>query len=181
MNTVSPQAALAECVLVSRDMFVRGLDGFDESNRTTQTPDLPNHLVWNLGHCALTMHRAAECADGEPLPESDFITGVGSAGDANRFHADAVSFGSKPTDDPDSYPTLSRACEIFEDASERLAQTILAMSAQKLGEKTIWGLGETSLASLMMRMCFHNGAHAGQVLDLRRALKLQPLIRPKNL
>ncbi len=178
---MSPQVVLAECVLVSRDMFVRGLDGFDESNRTTQTPDLPNHLVWNLGHCALTMHRAAERADGEPLPESDFITGDGTAGDANRFHAEAVSFGSKPTNDPDSYPTLARAREIFEAASERLAQTIRAMSAEKLDEKTTWGVGETTIASLMMRMCFHNGAHAGQVLDLRRALHLRALIRPKNM
>ncbi len=178
---MSPQTALAECVLVARDMFVRGLDGFDESNRTTQTPDLPNHLVWNLGHCALTMHRAAERADGEPLPETDFVIGNGTAGDTNRFDAESVSFGSKPTDDSDSYPTLARAREIFEAASERLAQTIRAMSAQKLDEKTTWGVGETTIASLMMRMCFHTGAHAGQVLDLRRSLHLPALIRPKNM
>ena len=105
----------------SRDLLVRYFRGFDDSNRTRQAANLPNHIAWTLGHLAITMHRTAERIDGQELPTSEFLTADGRGGDANRFDTEAVSFGSTPIDDPAIYPTWSRCLAIFDAAINRLA------------------------------------------------------------
>lgn len=160
---------LSRGVLESRVLFARYLNGFDDSNHTSQAPGLPNHLAWTLGHCALTMHRAAEKLDGRDLPTAQFIAGADS-GDPNRFGTESVSFGSRPLADPARYPGLSRCVAIFDSACDRLAAAARMASDVTLDRRTKWGTGEVSLESLVFRMVFHNGTHCGQVTDLRRAL-----------
>lgn len=149
-------------------LAARYFAGFDDSSATRQPPNLPNHLVWSLGHMALTMLRAAEKIDGAPLAESDFLPG--SRGDSRRFGAESVAFGSKPADDRSLYPPLERAVEIFNRACDRLGAAVLAASDPKLHEMTKWGAAEIALHALVTRMIFHNGTHVGQIADLRRAM-----------
>ena len=77
--------ALAEAMRATKPFVTRFLSGFDDSNRTTQAPNLPNHAAWCMGHLALTMNRFAERFDGKPLPDSDFITADGQGGNEERF------------------------------------------------------------------------------------------------
>jgi len=174
---MSPRDMLAESVLSTKTLLARYLAGFDESTATRQAPSLPNHVAWSLGHCALTMHRVAHMFAAEPvsaaqIPESDFITGDGTRGDADRFDTESVSFGSKPVDDPRLYPTLARSAQIYDAACDRLAAAIRATDESQLDRKVKWGASglETPLWSLAMRMVFHNGMHTGQIADLRRGL-----------
>ncbi len=167
---------LAEAVLASKLLLGRYLVGFNDVTHVRQTPDLPNHAAWALGHCALTMHRVAEKFDGQGLPASDFITG-GSVTDGYRgsrdrglFHADAVAFGSSPEDRHDRFPSLARCVEIFNAACDRLAAGIRAAPDARLDEVVPWGQATTTLWALCLRMLFHNGFHTGQIADLRRAL-----------
>ena len=88
---------LAETVLSSELLLTRYLDGFDDETRVRQTPDIPNHVAWTLGHCALTVHRVAEMLDNKPLSPDQFIRGDGAQGDATRFDTESVAFGSVPT------------------------------------------------------------------------------------
>lgn len=165
---------LAEAVLSSKMLLSRYLVGFNDVTHVRQTPDLPNHVAWSLGHCALTMHRVAEKLDGKPLPVSDFVTGGtdGPRGSRDRgvFHADAVAFGSIPEERHDRFPTLARCVEVYNAACDRLASAIRSAPDARLDEVVPWGQGTTTLWALSLRMLFHNGFHTGQIADLRRAL-----------
>lgn len=166
---------LARTVCDSGELLRRYLAGFDDSNCTTQAPGLPNHVAWCLGHCALTMHRAAERLDGQALPEADFIERA-DRGDARRFGTESVSFDSQPTDDPQRYPGLARSTAIFNAACERLAHAARTIEDSRLDQTARWGRAETPLCSLISRMVFHNGTHCGQIVDLRRALRLGSIL-----
>ena len=171
--------AFADSILATKPLFMRFLTGFDDSSRTTQTPHLPNHVIWTLGHLAMTMHRLAGRFDGSDLPDADFVTGDGTAGGEQRFDTESVSIGSQPTDDPSLYPTLARGAVIFEQACDRFAAAVRAGGEAKLDETLDWHDGQMPLWSLVARVCFHNGTHAGQLTDLRRALGMAPVIQPK--
>jgi len=163
---------LAQAVLSSKELLTRYLAGFMDENRTKQVPGLPNHAVWSLGHCALTMHRAAERIDGSPPPSSDFTTG--DAPDA--FNPESVAFNSTPVDDPSRYPMLARGRAIYEAACDRLAQTVRDADDATLDRMTPWGASEISLRLLVARVVFHNGTHAGQITDLRRAIGMDRIL-----
>jgi len=168
--------ALASGMRATGPFVTRFLAGFDDTNHTKQMPMLPNHVAWCMGHLALTMNRFAERFDGKGLPESDFIKGDGRAGDAERFDTESVCVGSRPTDEPALYPSMARSRQVFENAIERISSAIEAMSQAQLDELQPWGKGEFRVAELVARIMFHNGMHAGQLADLRRAMGLPGVI-----
>lgn len=169
------QQLLAEAVEASKGGVTRFLPGFDDGNRTRQAANLPNHASWSLGHLAMTMHRAAAMLDNKPLPESDFIAGA-SVGDATRFGTESVAFNSEPKDTPDAFPTMARSRAVFESACDRLAAALRGASNEALEAKVKWGAMELPLYLLVTRMLGHNGIHAGQLTDLRRALGFSRVI-----
>jgi len=190
MPTTDPQATttpggdqLAHAIDQARELFARFLDGLDDTHAVAQAPGLPNHPCWTLGHLALTARRAADRVRGHddprPLPEADFADGP--AGDADRFAAEAVSYCSTPRADAGAYPTLPRARAIFDAAHDDLAAALRAAPPEALARPTPWGAGTTTPGELAIRMVFHLGTHAGQLIDLRRALGLPPaLAAPKR-
>lgn len=169
---VSLQEALAQGVESHKFILGRFFPGFTDENRTRQSPGLPNHLAWCLGHLAMTMHEVAHrLGDGLPdRPEPDFIKGDGTEGDLRRFDTESVSFKSTPVDDPSRYPALDRCVAIFHGAIDRLAGAVRRADISKLEQLTPWGPSEIPLWLLVQRMSAHNGMHTGQVIDLRRAL-----------
>ncbi|MCL4741648.1 MAG: DinB family protein [Phycisphaerales bacterium] len=175
---MSRAAALARSVRVSCPLFTRFLAGFDASNGTRQAPGLPNHCVWTLGHCALTLHRASDRVAGHddprPLPASDFV--AVQPRPPGAFYTESVAFASTPRDDPSMYPSVERAREIFEFACERLASEVERASEAQLDRPTAWGPTPVPVADLITRMIVHNGAHAGQLTDLRRALGMTRVV-----
>lgn len=165
---------LAEITLLNKQLLGRYLVGFNDVTAVRQTPDLPNHVAWTLGHLALTMHRVAASIEGTGvgLPEKDFVNGGGFAGskDKGYIDADAVGFGSKPEDRHDKYPTLARTTEIFNTACDRLAAAVRTCDDAKLDSVVPFGSMQMPVWALVSRMTFHNGFHTGQIADLRRAL-----------
>lgn len=153
------RGALAEGIASAKMLMGRYLAGFDDASATATAPGLPNHVVWSLGHCALTMNRVAEKLDGLPLPAEHFGAG--------GFIAEQVSFGSNPAGGG-AYPSLARAIEIYNSACDRLADACRHATLAQLTAATPWGGGSTTIALLVMRMLFHNGFHTGQIADLRR-------------
>lgn len=168
------QDAIAEGVLTTKAGMARYLAGFDDVNCTRQAPGLPNHVAWNLGHLALTMHRACQkIREGHALPAADFIEGgtKTGGGDSRRFAAESVSFGSEPVADAKQYPGLARSVEIYNNAVDAVAAVIRATPDDALSEVVDWGAGmKLPKAMMALRMMTHNGMHIGQVADLRRAL-----------
>ncbi len=174
---MTAQDVLANGVVASKDLLTRFLAGFNEENRTRQEANLPNHVVWTLGHLALTLNRVAERIDGGALPESDFLTGDGASGTASRYDTESVCFGSQPVGDGARYPTLARGVEIYQAACDRLADAVRSAETATLDREIPWHGGEITLWSLVHRVTFHNGAHAGQITDLRRALELERVMQ----
>lgn len=192
--TMTRRDAIAEAVLSSRVLFGRYLVGFDDSNHTRQAPNLPNHVAWCLGHCALTMLRAAEKIDHKIPPESDFYTpqmvpavhSAHAAGAAtlvrtaqhappSRYDCETVAFQSTPVDNPVLYPRFTRCVEIFDRATDRYAELIRSLPETRLDEMIRWGQIEIPIWASGLRMAFHNGTHSGQVADLRRALGMRSI------
>lgn len=183
---------IAEAILASRALLGRYLIGFDDHSHTRQAPNLPNHLAWCLGHCALTLHRGLERITGDPVPERDFLISPidlaertasrpGASPSAShrvpptRFDAETVSFGSTPVDNPLLYPTRSRCIEIFDAACERYASAFRTLPDARLDEMITWGNIQIPIWASGLRLSFHNGTHCGQIADLRRALGMKSI------
>lgn len=181
---------IAEAVLASRALLTRYLAGFDDHSHTRQAPNLPNHLAWCLGHCALTLHRGLERITGDPPPERDFLItqidlvekqfprqsgGAPHRVPPTRFDAETVSFGSIPVDNPALYPTRSRCVEIFDASCERYSSVFRALPDARLDEMITWGNIQIPIWASGLRLAFHNGTHCGQIADLRRALGMKSI------
>lgn len=171
---MTPRDVLAEAVLTTKQLNARYLAGFTDETRTTQAVNLPNHVAWNLGHCALTMNRLAEKVDGRPLPESDFSAAVTAPG-SRVFFTESVAFGSKPAGNGGAYPALARCVEVYNAACDRLAAAVRSSTDAQFNQPTKWGPFEFPWWQLVPRIVFHNGFHTGQVADLRRALGLKSI------
>lgn len=168
------RTVLADSVLSTKVLLARFLPGFDDTNHTRQAPGLPNHVAWNLGHLALTMHRAAMKIDAKPLPTDVFIEGSdrGEGGERGRFGTESVGFNSTPTADPARYPSLARCVAIFDGACDRLAGAVRNAPDDTLAALHAWGPMQIPAWMMVQRMLFHNGTHTGQIIDLRRALNM---------
>ncbi len=156
-------AALADAIKSTEGMLFRYLEGFDDGNAVAQTPTLPNHAAWTLGHLALTMHRAAErIAD-------------------DRFGLDwdpePYALGSTPTPDRDDYPPLAELSARYRQSMDLLVDAVQDAGETRLARPVTWGRSETTARDLAIRMVVHNGIHIGQLVDLRRALHMSPVIR----
>jgi hypothetical protein len=182
---------IAEAILASRVLFHRYLVGFDDTNHTRQGMDMPNHVAWCLGHCALTLHRGIERIDREPLPEGDFFSppadlvgktpgpqisrGNGAVAAPTRYDTETVAFQSVPTDNPGLYPRFGRCVEIFDGACNRYAHVVRALPEERLDTMIQWGQIQIPIWASGLRLAFHNGQHCGQISDLRRAMGMKSI------
>jgi hypothetical protein len=174
-------AALARALDLSGPLLTRYLAGFTDHTRTTQATNLPNHVAWTLGHCAIAMHRLANRLTGEPAyPDADFVPGdaldpehPGHA--TGRYSVPSVVYGSTPIDRPSLYPSLARGVQAFDNARARLVSIVARFSDHDLDRQVPWQTGAMTAADLVARLAFHNGVHAGQITDLRRALRMGPI------
>ena len=173
-------ATLAQAVRSTEPLLTRFLDGFDDDTRIRTASGLPNHASWTLGHLAITHHRAADVVLGfnEPqhLPTEDWVHGDGTAGDPSRYDTESVSYGSKPVDDPKRYPRWVRSMEIHKKAYDKLFEAVAQASPKQLEREVKWGGSIISAGDLVTRMLFHTGTHAGQLIDLRRALGMPRVV-----
>lgn len=178
-NLSSRGEVLAAIVESNKELITRFFPGFDDVSALRQMPTLPNHVIWQCGHIALTMHRIAERLDGLPLPSDAFVTGDGRAGSRDRgvYDTESVSVGSTPVGDPAIYPRFERAVEIVRGACDRLAAACRNATEAALEAPQQWGAASLPLWLLVARAVFHNGMHTGQVTDLRRAMSMDKIIK----
>ncbi|MFN8744186.1 MAG: DinB family protein [Phycisphaerales bacterium] len=174
------QELLAQQILANKVLLGRYLEGFNDVTAVRQTPDLPNHVCWCLGHCALTMHRVCALLTGDAtpaLPATDFIPADGHSGSREKgyFDTEAIAFGSRPQERHDKFPTLARSRAIFDAACDRLAEVARSLPDADIDRPLRWGGGEVPAWALITRMTFHNGFHTGQIADLRRALSFKSI------
>ena len=161
---MSLSIALADAISATEGLLTRYLDGFNDRNAVSQVPNLPNHVAWSVGHLALTMHRAAERISGKTHELG--------------YAPEPFAFGSQPTASARDYPPLQELVQRFHKSITLLADAVRNTSDEGLKRSVPWGATTTSVRDLAMRMVFHNGTHAGQIVDLRRALGMPQVIQP---
>ena len=166
------QEVLASGAEACKQLLTRFLAGFDDNNHTQQATNLPNHVIWCLGHVSLYLNRVAERLDRKPLPEMDFVSGDGKAGNSERFDTESICFGVQPEIDAARYPTLARGTAIFEAACDRMGEAVRSADEAALRQEVEWGDSKLELKDLILRVMFHCGLHTGEIVDLRRALSL---------
>ncbi|MEO0513250.1 MAG: DinB family protein [Planctomycetota bacterium] len=173
------QQALADAVETNAELLTRYLVDFDDQTHVAQAPGLPNHVIWTLGHCSLTMQRAAELADGQPVSRHDFREDAAPPNNRipMRFYTETVCFGSTPAIDPLVYPSIESGMLIYNRSCERLAEAVRSCSDEALDAEHDWGATRLPFRALIGRVIFHNGMHAGQIANLRRALGLPSIFQ----
>ncbi len=152
---------LAAAVRRSAALFMRFTPGF-EAHPTTQPNGLPNHYLWTLGHLAFVMQRAADRIE---RTDTDL-----------DWDVEPYAVGSEPVDDPGQYPPLDEMLARFDRGMERFAASIERLDESDLDRQIDWGHSAFPVRDLILRMVFHNGIHAGQLIDARRALDLGRVI-----
>lgn len=168
---------LVSAIRSSKPLLTRFFPGFDDSNHTAQAPGIPNHAAWTLGHLALYWYRGMQLLGGGDLPRSMFLTGDGTGGTPELFDTESICIGSDPVADPALFPTWARCLEVFDASIDHALDTVSSLTPAKLEAMVPWTTSEISGADLVVRMVFHNGAHSGQIIDLRRGLGLGRVLK----
>ena len=75
------------------------------------------------------------------------------------------------------YPSLARGVAIFTSACDRLATAVRNADNATLEKKVEWMGTPVPLGLLAARVMHHVGMHTGQIMDLRRAIGLEPVLK----
>jgi len=145
------------------------LDGlckdFPEDKLTYQPAMTDNHLIWTLGHLAVTNQWFAGLLDGQPatLPER---------------YEERFGYKSKPNPDRDFYPPLSDVQRYHEASFARLVRAAEQLTDDELGSPCAQDSGgfARDKGEVLERAVWHEGWHAGQISSLRRSLGLSPVM-----
>jgi hypothetical protein len=178
-----PASETGEILAVSAEatgpLFLRYVDGFDDVTAIRQLPGIPNHVIWTLGHCGLTMHRVGGLLDGGGIPSAEYLDDDAEES-TEAFRIRRICRGSIPEASQGAYPCLGRAVEIFQAALTRFQEAIRASSEEVLGQSVPWHDGPITMSSLIHRANFHTACHAGQIIDLRRGFSMPRVIGASN-
>ena len=133
-----------------------------EDRVTFQATAADNHLLWTLGHMAVSDEWILAMLSGKPnpLPES---------------YGKLFGYGSTVSASADAYPQLFEINRHFEESRSHLLEWLEEADDAKLGQKFEGGEGfaETALEAIQ-KEAWHEGWHTGQLATLRRALGLKP-------
>lgn len=160
--STAKQSALAS-LRFARTINDKLVSDFPPAKATFQPAPTDNHLVWNLGHLAISNAWIRGLIDGKKadLPES---------------YNDLFGGKSKPTSDPKAYPSFA---EVKKHNDVQFKELVAAI--EKLPDADInspctsdtGGFAKTKLEAIE-RAAWHEGWHGGQISSLRRALGLPP-------
>ncbi len=122
-----------------------------------------NHVMWVLGHLAVT--------DGFALRQ------LGKRAPAlPEAYQTLFGPGSTPVEDSGVYPNRTQALEVLQAQRDRLLAVLDTMGdeslAQPLSEDIRWFAADG--VDLFLKLCWHEGLHAGQITAVRKSLHLGP-------
>lgn len=177
-QTPSPKASsLADVLAGAVPLTLRYVAGFDDVTALQQFSGRPNHVIWTLGHCGWTAARVASHLSSKPVSAAWYSQEPGCNA---AFQIASICRGSTPSVLPGTYPTLERALEIFRTAHGLLASVVLSLDDERFCVETEWHDGPIRLDALLSRVAFHTACHAGQIIDLRRAIGLPLVLAPSS-
>lgn len=144
--------------------LVELLKDFPESKAAHQPCPSDNHLLWHLGHLAVTYEWFAAALDGKPKGGNEAVDKL-------------FASGSKPVADAKAYPPVKDVRARFDAAWTRLmnaAESLRDEDAAKPALVEGGGFLKDRLDTVD-KAAWHDGWHAGQISGLRKALGLKPM------
>ena len=146
---------------LSRQSVLALFNDVPEDQLSAQPFEGANHMLWQMGHLAVTDDQFRQLLAGSE--------GVCPAGWTELF-----GMGSEPVGDALTYPSLVELKEKAAEARNVLIDWFKSQSDEKLREPTpaeIQSLAPT-VGAVMSAVAFHEGMHIGQITVLRKALGL---------
>jgi hypothetical protein len=156
-----PLKSALSVLAFARQMSNMLLADFPAEKAAYQPSPTDNHVLWALGHLALTDKWVAGVLDipGVDVPEAYFsLFGAGSA----------------PVGDAKAYPALADMKRVFESSRAALLKWYQSAPAEALKKD----LSEkshgftTDPIDCLFKLAWHEGWHFGQVANVRKALGL---------
>lgn len=151
----------------NRELLRRMLADIPAADMCKQPPGLPNHPTWLMGHLAMVRNSIAKQAGN---PSADFPESWGKLFGRN----------STPTADSSQYPGKDELWKTFERLHDHALRAASELTSEQLaGPHTIDVLKPAfpTLGDLLVQMLTsHDGLHAGQLSDWRRANGLPRMI-----
>lgn len=156
-STAMRDRAIAQAQF-ARKIVNRYATGFEDV--TAQPTNLPNHLLWSLGHLAATASwfNTLMAKDASHTVPSNYESLFG--------------MDSKPVSDPSAYPSFDEVKKNFDNSFETLIANAMNFNDEQLQappEQDGHGFVSDKLDCLF-KLAWHEAWHLGQIVDQRRAL-----------
>ncbi|MCC6677172.1 MAG: DinB family protein [Phycisphaerales bacterium] len=146
--------------------IIEGLiKGFPEDKLTYQPAMTDNHVIWTLGHLAITNQWFAGLLDGQPVA----LPGG---------YDELFGYKSKPNPDLAVYPPLAEVQRHYEATFARLIRAAESLRDEDFGRACATESGgfAKDKGEVLERAVWHEGWHGGQLSSLRRSLGLPPVM-----
>lgn len=120
-----------------------------------------NHVLWTLGHLTTTYSWLASLIDGK-------------AADVPESFTKLFGYQSKPVGDASAYPSHSDVLRYHHAAFARLMEAVGSLKPEDAHKPTVndsFGFAKDRLDAVL-KGCWHEGWHQGQISTLRRSLGL---------
>ena len=163
-STVARDQALS-LLAFSHKMISDMLSGVPAEQCTAQSGPVTNHVLWTLGHVAMTNDWLASLIDGRP-------------GAVPKAYESLFGMGSVPVVDTSKYPSLAEVRAEFDRGYERLVSAAKKRNDAELLTPPLgnsFGFTNNKLDSVL-KAAWHEGWHIGQIADLRRGLGIKPMM-----
>ena len=147
---------------LSRGSTLKMIEGIPQDKLTFQPVPKTNHVLWILGHCAVSDAYFANTMGAENAVKFD------------EKWSELFGMGSTPVDDPTKYPSLEELTDAMSRARESLLGWFGSMDEEKLHSALPedWKMFGPNFAGLMNSIAWHEAIHTGQLSCIRRALDL---------
>jgi hypothetical protein len=149
---------------LSREWTLKFLEGIPEDKYTFQPFSGANHVLWTLGHLAETDAYVTHALQGA---EEEY---------KSEKYPDLFGMGSTPVPDPGKYPSPAKIKEYLSGCRKNLLAKLESMSEADLLKPATEEFMAPDLMGTMFTLPWHEAMHGGQIVAVRKALGLKPLM-----
>lgn len=158
---MTTRAHLIDLMQFTRMMFLKAINDWPADKLTYQTGPEDNHLIWTVGHLATTDAWLGSVLKipGTEVPEA---------------YQALFGMGSKPQSDPKAYPPFAEVRGYLDGCRSAVRNWLETADEKALAvplKEATGGFANDGI-DMLMKICWHDGWHLGQVTTLRRALGL---------
>ena len=164
-TAVSARQRAMDALVFARGMTRDLVQRFREDQALYQAVPTDNHLMWTLGHLAVSFDWFAGLLDAKASEVPEHYQGL-------------FGFKSSPAGQGSAYPSLAEVVGWFEKTYERFAAAVKTLTDADMTLPTMgdsYGFAKDRL-EVIERAAWHEGWHAGQLSSLRRSLGIPPLM-----